>query len=54
MKNFEECLKFYTDVIGMKVDWKPDDENVYLTNGLDNLALHYDQRTYLVQKMIQG
>ena len=27
----------------MKIDWKPDDENVYLTNGQDNLALHFDQ-----------
>ena len=41
--NFEECLKFYTEVLGMEVDWKPDNENVYLTNGLDNLALHYDK-----------
>jgi catechol 2,3-dioxygenase-like lactoylglutathione lyase family enzyme len=43
VKNFEECLVFYTQVLGMKVDWKPDDQNVYLTNGIDNLALHYDQ-----------
>ena len=43
VKNFEECLTFYTKVIGMKVDWKPDDHNVYLTNGIDNLALHYDE-----------
>ena len=32
VKNFEECLVFYTQVLGMKVDWKPDDQNVYLTN----------------------
>ncbi len=43
VSNFEECFKFYTDVLGMEVDWKPDEENVYLTNGLDNLALHYDK-----------
>tara|TARA_B100001057_G_scaffold65016_1_gene58766 strand:- start:1281 stop:1670 length:390 start_codon:yes stop_codon:yes gene_type:complete len=42
VKNFNECLFFYTEVLGMSVDWKPDDENVYLTNGKDNLALHYD------------
>ena len=42
VKNFEECLKFYTQILGMKVDWQPDHENVYLTNGKDNLALHYD------------
>ena len=22
------------------VDWEPDDDNVYLTNGTDNIALH--------------
>ena len=43
VKNFEECFVFYTQVLGMKVDWKPDDQNVYLTNGVDNLALHYDE-----------
>ncbi len=43
VRNFEECFKFYTEVLGMNVDWKPDEENVYLTNGLDNLALHYDK-----------
>jgi len=24
----------------MTVEWRPDDENVYLTSGKDNLALH--------------
>tara|TARA_B100000085_G_C18543257_1_gene512815 strand:- start:463 stop:855 length:393 start_codon:yes stop_codon:yes gene_type:complete len=43
VRNFEKCFKFYTEVLGMDVDWKPDEENVYLTNGLDNLALHYDK-----------
>lgn len=31
---------FYTDLIGMEVEWRPDEDNVYLTNGNDNLALH--------------
>ncbi len=42
VKKFDECLFFYTKILGMSIDWKPDDENVYLTNGKDNLALHYD------------
>ncbi len=25
----------------MEIDWQPDEKNVYLTNGSDNLALHY-------------
>jgi len=32
--------KFYEDFFGMKVVWEPDPENVYLSSGLDNLALH--------------
>ena len=42
VKNFEKCFNFYTQVLGMKIDWRPDDNNAYLTNGTDNLALHYD------------
>ena len=41
VKNFKECLNFYTNILGMKIDWQPDEKNVYLTNGSDNLALHY-------------
>jgi catechol 2,3-dioxygenase-like lactoylglutathione lyase family enzyme len=40
IKNFTECEHFYTQLIGMKVDWRPDDDNLYLTSGSDNLALH--------------
>ena len=42
VKNFNQCFVFYTEILGMSIDWKPDDNNVYLTNGSDNLALHYD------------
>ena len=31
---------FYTDLLGFAVEWEPDVENVYLTSGRDNLALH--------------
>ena len=40
VENFAECENFYTDLLGMEVEWRPDDDNVYLTNGNDNLALH--------------
>ena len=43
VKNFKDSVLFYTKIIGMEVDWKPDKENIYLTNGEDNLALHYDK-----------
>ena len=32
--------RFYTDVLGFEVEWEPDGDNVYLTSGDDNLALH--------------
>ena len=40
VKTFAECESFYTQLLGMKVEWRPDEDNVYLTNGNDNLALH--------------
>lgn len=32
--------RFYTQVLGFTVEWEPDADNVYLTSGADNLALH--------------
>jgi len=31
---------FYVDLLGFVVEWEPDADNVYLTSGIDNLALH--------------
>ena len=31
---------FYVDLLGFAVEWRPDDDNVYLCSGVDNLALH--------------
>jgi catechol 2,3-dioxygenase-like lactoylglutathione lyase family enzyme len=31
---------FYVGVLGFVVEWEPDPDNVYLTSGADNLALH--------------
>ncbi len=36
----EDCVAFYRDLLGMTVEWQPDADNVYLTSGNDNLALH--------------
>ena len=33
-------VDFYCNVLGMTVEWKPDEDNVYLTSGSDNLAIH--------------
>jgi catechol 2,3-dioxygenase-like lactoylglutathione lyase family enzyme len=40
VKNVEVSLKFYQEVLGLRLEWQPDNENVYLTSGGDNLALH--------------
>ncbi len=31
---------FYEQLLGMKVVWEPDPDNVYFSSGTDNLALH--------------
>lgn len=31
---------FYRECFGMEIVWEPDPENVYLSSGSDNLALH--------------
>lgn len=40
IKNFDACRHFYIDLLGMTIDWEPDADNLYLTSGHDNLALH--------------
>ena len=37
---FEACEYFYTELLGMAVEWRPDADSVYLCSGNDNLALH--------------
>ena len=32
--------RFYVEVMGFDVEWRPDPGNLYLTSGKDNLALH--------------
>jgi catechol 2,3-dioxygenase-like lactoylglutathione lyase family enzyme len=32
--------RFWVDVLGYEVEWRPDTDNVYLRGGTDNLALH--------------
>ncbi|MES9968901.1 MAG: VOC family protein [Candidatus Thiodiazotropha sp.] len=31
---------FYVQLLGMEIEWRPDPDNLYLTSGPDNLALH--------------
>ena len=40
VNDLEACERFYTGLLAMRVEWRPDKDNVYLTSGYDNLALH--------------
>jgi catechol 2,3-dioxygenase-like lactoylglutathione lyase family enzyme len=40
VRDFAACERFYCELLGMRVEWRPDPDNVYLTGGPDNLALH--------------
>lgn len=40
VRDMQACLHFYTDLMGMQVEWQPDAQNIYMTSGGDNLALH--------------
>ena len=37
---FDATCRFYIEGMGMRVVWRPDSDNVYLSSGSDNLALH--------------
>lgn len=40
VRDLQATESFYTNILGMQVEWRPDPHNVYLTSGRDNLALH--------------
>lgn len=40
VRDLARSERFYVEGFSMRVEWRPDPENVYLTSGADNLALH--------------
>ena len=38
--DFDATVYFYTELLGMRIEWHPDADNIYLTSGNDNLAIH--------------
>lgn len=40
VRNLAKAEQFYVELMGMAIEWRPDEDNVYLTSGNDNLALH--------------
>lgn len=40
VRDLASMKRFYVDLLGFAVEWEPDPDNVYLSSGIDNLALH--------------
>jgi catechol 2,3-dioxygenase-like lactoylglutathione lyase family enzyme len=40
VRRLDEMKRFYVDLLGFAIEWEPDADNVYLSSGVDNLALH--------------
>ena len=40
VRDVKRSKAFYQEVLGMDVVWEPDPQNVYLSSGTDNIALH--------------
>ncbi|MBI3598586.1 MAG: VOC family protein [Nitrospirae bacterium] len=53
VKDLAQARAFYQNILGMEVVWEPDADNIYLSLGRDNLALHQipDGETFRQDKM---
>jgi catechol 2,3-dioxygenase-like lactoylglutathione lyase family enzyme len=40
VRHLDEMKRFYVDLLGFTIEWQPDPDNIYLSSGIDNLALH--------------
>jgi catechol 2,3-dioxygenase-like lactoylglutathione lyase family enzyme len=40
VRDMAAMRSFYVEMLGFAVEWEPDPDNVYLSSGIDNLALH--------------
>ncbi|HHH43232.1 MAG TPA: VOC family protein [Gammaproteobacteria bacterium] len=46
VRDLRAAERFYVDLLGMQVEWRPDPDNLYLSSGNDNLALHTTDRDF--------
>jgi catechol 2,3-dioxygenase-like lactoylglutathione lyase family enzyme len=49
VRDVKAAVRFYRETFGMRVVWEPDPQNVYLSSGVDNLALHETASVPLAQ-----
>lgn len=47
VRDVSRSKKFYQEILGMDVVWEPDPQNVYLTSGCDNIAIHQVAESFL-------
>jgi catechol 2,3-dioxygenase-like lactoylglutathione lyase family enzyme len=40
VSDVERAVVFYRDLLGFRVVWEPDPDNIYLSSGCDSLAIH--------------
>ena len=40
VRDMSASERFFVELMGMEIEWRPDERNLYLTSGSDNIALH--------------
>lgn len=47
VRSVAQSKMFYQNILGMDVVWEPDAQNVYLSSGCDNIAIHEVSENFL-------